>query len=622
VRVSSGQGLRVLVMDPDAMQGQQVAMTLESAGLDARGCPFEGRALVDALHSFDPQLLWVRAELGGDALGKVLATMERQGAYATLPIVLLCQDVREAQFVRQMKTGVVELLQQPFSPRLHVARLRLLPRELPERSAQLRGKGSGRELSGLFEHIIRAHRTGNLLLDEATSAEGRAVFVRGRLQNAWYGDQQGQAALVAMSNMTQGTWQFSEGADGSGAMFEWNAFGADADEPVVEGTALPDPSPTAPVRTRMTPAPMPAVAPRPQTFRAPPPEELPERPPRPTAPAPTGYPAPSAAAGVEPAPDAPGTPVLFVDDDAALAKMFAAYFSKKGYPVDTAADGVEAMQKLLRTPFEIVIADLNMPRLDGWGLLRVVREDARTQETPVALFSCQDDYRESLRAVHAGAQAYYPKSLRMNALELQVRELLEPRRRFARLVASGQSVTVNLSSLGAQWVLRLLAKLRVSARLDATDAWATFRLHFTAGQLVSATARVENQTLSPEQSLTAFVSGRGIEGSMAFGTVAVPPAFGGATTEELLTRLTTHLNDTKKRAREEAQAGARALEVNTELYQLYASVGPPAWKPIAQLLCELRMLPRDVMAQLGVSAQEVAAVVNDLILRGVATLKV
>src|SRR5260370_678296 len=153
--MSGGQGLRILVLDPDATQGQQVAMTLDAASLDARACPFEGRALVESLRSFEPQLLWVRAEIGGDALGKVLATLERQGPYASLPIVLLCQDVREAAFVRQMKTGVVELLQLPFSARLHVARLRLLPRELPERSGQLRGKGTGREMSALLEHIIR-----------------------------------------------------------------------------------------------------------------------------------------------------------------------------------------------------------------------------------------------------------------------------------------------------------------------------------------------------------------------------------------------------------------------------------------------------------------------------------
>ena len=107
--MSSGKGLRILVLEPDATVGQQVAMTLDAAGLDAQSCPFEGRALVEALRTFDPQLLWVRAELGSDPLGKVLATLERQGVYASLPLVLLCQDVREATFVRQMKTGVVEL---------------------------------------------------------------------------------------------------------------------------------------------------------------------------------------------------------------------------------------------------------------------------------------------------------------------------------------------------------------------------------------------------------------------------------------------------------------------------------------------------------------------------------
>jgi hypothetical protein len=101
----------------------------------------------------------------------------------------------------------------------------------------------------------------------------------------------------------------------------------------------------------------------------------------------------------------------------------------------------------------------------------------------------------------------------------------------------------------------------------------------------------------------------------------VPSAFGGQGTVEVLDQLARHLNDVKKRARDSAQAGAKALEVNAELYQLYASVGPPQYRAIAQLLCELKLVPRDVMARLNVSAQEVATVLHDLILRGVATLK-
>ncbi|MBK7859291.1 MAG: response regulator [Archangiaceae bacterium] len=598
------------MLDPDPVSGQQVAMTLDAAGLDPQACAFEARALIDALRGFNPQLLWVRAELGSDTLGRLLATLERQAQFATLPIVLLCQDVREAAYVRQMKTGVVELLQLPFSPRLHLARLRLLPRELPERRGQLRGSGTGRDLQSLLEHLIRAHRTGTLSVNEGASNEGRAFFVKGVLQSAWFGKQQGPTALASLGALPEAQWQFSEGADGAGGLFEWDALSGEADEPLELQLAGASPQV----------APGPAAAP-------PPPAAL--EPPRPTAPPPTGYAnlaagsagVPATAPTVEAASDVSQTAVLFVDDDPALSKLFQTYFSKKGYPVDTAADGVEAMQKLLERPFEIVIADLNMPRLDGWGLLRVLREDARTQETPVALFSCHDDYRESLRAMHAGAQAYYPKSLRMNALELQVRELLEPRRRFERLASGGQSVTQNLSALGAQWVLKLLSKLKVTGRLDATDAWATFRLYFTSGVLTQAVARVENQTLDPTQALTAFITGRGIEGSLAFGGESLPSAFGGQSTEDLLAYMAEHLNEMKRRSREEAQAGAKALEVDAELYQLYASVGPPQYRAIAQLLCEVKLLPRDVMARLGATPQEVATVVNDLLLRGVATLR-
>jgi hypothetical protein len=134
-------------------------------------------------------------------------------------------------------------------------------------------------------------------------------------------------------------------------------------------------------------------------------------------------------------------------------------------------------------------------------------------------------------------------------------------------------------------------------------------------------ARVENQALSPDQALAGFVAGRGIEGSMAFGGAPIASQFGGKSTGELLDILCVHLNENKRRIREESQAGAQSLDVNSDLYQLYASVGPPPFRPIAQLLCEQKLLPRDVMARLRCTPQEVAQVVSDLILRGVVAWK-
>src|SRR5690606_23868503 len=118
---------------------------------------------------------------------------------------------------------------------------------------------------------------------------------------------------------------------------------------------------------------------------------------------------------------AKSTPILLVDDDDALCAMFSILFRKHGFEVTTASDGFAGYEAARDGSFDLVVADLNMPRMDGWGMLRLLRDDHRTRETPVAFLSCHDDYRESLKALNAGAQAYFSKSTRLDALAAQVR---------------------------------------------------------------------------------------------------------------------------------------------------------------------------------------------------------
>jgi len=274
----------------------------------------------------------------------------------------------------------------------------MLLAELPERTGIVRGRGGPNEINGVLQHLMRARRTGGLVV--GSHDEGRAFFVRGVLKSARYQQQTMQSALAAMSRL-QVSWTFTEGAEGTAGVVDFESdSGSDPYMMTYRENTVP---------TRTTTGEVPIV------------QALPEP-----------APAPIAAAAPPVDAEAAKTPVLFVDDDPAVVTMLASYFTKKGYPVKTAGDGVEALSLLATTPFDVVVADLNMPRLDGWGLLRLIREDVRTAEVPVALFSAQDDYRESLRLVHAGAQAYFPKTLRLTALEAQVKELVEPRRRFLR----------------------------------------------------------------------------------------------------------------------------------------------------------------------------------------------
>ncbi len=66
--------------------------------------------------------------------------------------------------------------------------------------------------------------------------------------------------------------------------------------------------------------------------------------------------------------------VLIVDDDPAIRKMLVEVLSLEGYPTETAANGREALEKLPRSDARIVLLDLLMPEVDGWGVMSALQE--------------------------------------------------------------------------------------------------------------------------------------------------------------------------------------------------------------------------------------------------------
>jgi len=592
---STARSSRILILDT-APLARQAAVSFSTAGLAAE--LVAGPNLASRLKGDLPHLVWVHAEVGGKELTSLLTLLQSSEHTAELPVVVVSGDAREAGYVTQARSGVVEILKGNFDASVHTARLLALLAELPSRTGLLRGRSVGREFISLFAHLKNTVRSAELVCT-IDGQEARVYFLKGELKSASHGDAQGLAVRARMASVTAPTaWTLNDGMGGADGFVDIGQIISDDDQEDEQLLALDEPLTAEPmVMPPAPPPPPPAVGPFAVALQSP-----------------TAVVAPVDAVATE-------TPVLVVDDDEALARMLQSYFSKKGYPVEVARDGVAALALMAATPFEIVIADLNMPNLDGWGLLKAIRSDFKTHETLVALFSCQDDYRESLRAMHAGAQAYYSKALKLNALEAQVRELVEPRRRLRRLLDGQVSVSINISSLGPQWLLRAVAAAKVSAQLDAFDGWSTWRLLFVDGQLHHVGARTDAEAIEGERALMAFLCSRSLEGSFAFGTPSVESAFGQATTEQLLTQTVATMNDEQQRENDALLREAQKLDVNPELYRLYASVGPPAWQPIAKALCEERLFPRDVMARLEVSPQEMGAALKDLIRRRVVTLR-
>lgn len=101
--------------------------------------------------------------------------------------------------------------------------------------------------------------------------------------------------------------------------------------------------------------------------------------------------------------------VMVVDDDADIVDMTRLILEGGGYLVIRASSGQEALRKLERAKPDLILLDINMPGMDGFQVLRVLKVDARTSAIPVALFSIKMEVRDRLHGLQEGAFDYITK---------------------------------------------------------------------------------------------------------------------------------------------------------------------------------------------------------------------
>jgi two-component system chemotaxis sensor kinase CheA len=104
-----------------------------------------------------------------------------------------------------------------------------------------------------------------------------------------------------------------------------------------------------------------------------------------------------------------GGTILVVDDSITTRTLEKSILEAHGYQVRVAVDGVEALEKLRARPADLVIADIQMPRMDGFTLLAEIKKDQRLAQTPVIIVSSLERKEEQERGLALGADAYIVK---------------------------------------------------------------------------------------------------------------------------------------------------------------------------------------------------------------------
>ena len=130
-----------------------------------------------------------------------------------------------------------------------------------------------------------------------------------------------------------------------------------------------------------------------------------------------------AAGAAVPAP-APPT-VLVVDDSDTIRKFVTFALRARNLRVITARDGLEALEKFAADPADLVITDLNMPGLDGYGLVRALRDDAASAELPIIVLSSLSSDEDVQRGLDLGANAYLVKPFDPKRIQYEVAKYLQ-----------------------------------------------------------------------------------------------------------------------------------------------------------------------------------------------------
>jgi two-component system, chemotaxis family, chemotaxis protein CheY len=102
--------------------------------------------------------------------------------------------------------------------------------------------------------------------------------------------------------------------------------------------------------------------------------------------------------------------VLIVDDSSLVRLYYRSALEKAGFEVEQAINGIEAMERTLSQPFDLVIVDVNMPRMDGFTFVRTLRRVAiDVASTPALMISTEAEMQDIAAARAAGANFYLVK---------------------------------------------------------------------------------------------------------------------------------------------------------------------------------------------------------------------
>jgi DNA-binding NarL/FixJ family response regulator len=142
--------------------------------------------------------------------------------------------------------------------------------------------------------------------------------------------------------------------------------------------------------------------------------------------------------------------ILVVDDEPLNVDYLQQELEVHGFAIETAADGVEALERIATAPPDLVLLDVMMPGLDGIAALRILKRDPETRLIPVILMTALNAVEDRVRGIEAGADDFLSKPVDDRELLARIRTALSLKRTIDATVEELRSTSAHLERYGRQ----------------------------------------------------------------------------------------------------------------------------------------------------------------------------
>ena len=136
--------------------------------------------------------------------------------------------------------------------------------------------------------------------------------------------------------------------------------------------------------------------------------------------------------------------ILIIDDEQELVAQIQQVLMTQQYTVDTALDGVEALDRIYVDPYDLILLDIMLPGKDGFGVLRELRNEKIS--TPVLMLTARGSIEDKIKGLDLGADDYLAKPFSMEELLARIRALLRRSNKHLSPVLKTGNLTLNTAS--------------------------------------------------------------------------------------------------------------------------------------------------------------------------------